>query len=637
MKKYIFFSTCDLHDMGGSLLYYLGKTEYLERHGWEVIMFHPGNNIPNCAIKELNKYVDGSLKWPGNEWRYSKSFREKYFKELIKRIGYRVNDEIIFETHDFWTSPWVELLALRVKAKHIIKQLNEWTDQARGCFEKDRDFYEFKLQRRELFSSIRTLKIIFGEKRDLKKEDSIPFRLNENPVRDVDCLLINEMPYCDLTIGYIGRAKKRYLPNIIDGVCDFAQRHSDKKILFVTLGDFSCRKDYYVEKSKDISNLALYELGDMFPIPRSLFGKVNVVIAGSGSARCSVEEGALTLVADVKNYLCNGLLGYETQNSVYQDESTIQSDFSEGLERTLIEKVYNNLSFNYNRCPSVEECCEQNFKVIKESNQSKEYYSERKLCKFALKTHIKRFILSFLSHFLPKTSKHIITTIRDLRNRKKDKAYDITHKDELLYLVYTDYFRQYGREITKEVYKEFLHGKGVSLSGFRLLFVYRHYKYQLGKNKFSGETLKWKRKYDDLCERLGAEIPIDVTIGKGFIINHTNGIVLNPGAVFGDNCSIQHQVTIGNTRKSKNLTDVAILGSGCTIGAGAKLIGPVKIGNNVAIGANAVVTHDVQDNCSVGGVPARVITENREYIGRNTSYLSFEEWKAKREKEEAEK
>ncbi|MCD7812308.1 MAG: serine acetyltransferase [Ruminococcus sp.] len=107
--------------------------------------------------------------------------------------------------------------------------------------------------------------------------------------------------------------------------------------------------------------------------------------------------------------------------------------------------------------------------------------------------------------------------------------------------------------------------------------------------------------------RFGIEISYKSEIGAGFHIAHGNGIVIHPNAKIGKNCSILQQVTIGNNlNKSRN--DVAKLGDTVFIGAGAKIIGPVNIGNNVIIGANSVVTKDIPSNSTVAGIPARIIS-----------------------------
>ncbi len=83
---------------------------------------------------------------------------------------------------------------------------------------------------------------------------------------------------------------------------------------------------------------------------------------------------------------------------------------------------------------------------------------------------------------------------------------------------------------------------------------------------------------------------------------HANGIVIHPDALIGPNCLIFQQVTIG-TRGPGGAPQI---GGHVDIGAGAKILGPVKIGNHVVIGANAVVLSDVPDNCMAVGIPAVV-------------------------------
>ena len=102
-----------------------------------------------------------------------------------------------------------------------------------------------------------------------------------------------------------------------------------------------------------------------------------------------------------------------------------------------------------------------------------------------------------------------------------------------------------------------------------------------------------RRKYAVLRHRFwsavtGADIPINSNIGGGLLIPHPNGIVVHPGAQIGCNCLIFQQVTIGAT--SKGVPQIA---GHVDVGAGAKIIGPVKVGEHARIGANALVRIDV--------------------------------------------
>ena len=409
--------------MGGLPLYYLGKAKYLEDNGWKVFVFFPGNDSPDCAISELNKYVKDNLTWPEKKWRYSKDFYYDYIDTLVDRIGKRkFGDEIIIETYDYWTAPWVELLAKKLKAKHIIVLLNECKESEINSFRLDVDFYMFKHKRHEFFGNLNIQRAIFEGYLPLNNEDYIPFLIDEDPVQDINNPIIDSISHDDWNIAYIGRTNKMYLPNIIEGVCEFAKNHNNHKIQFIVLGDFNCRKELYFEKSAGIYNLVLVELGDQFPIPKNFFNKLDVVIAGAGSARCSVYEGVPTLLADAANYMCNGLLGYETIQSGYADADTNQGSFSDGLERALVQKVYLNKRNVFPPKIGVEECCKQNFKVIYDSCKRKKYFDLQNytLYKEPFLVKIKRMIKGIMNNCCP-------NILRYYDKRKYEKKDTITN------------------------------------------------------------------------------------------------------------------------------------------------------------------------------------------------------------------
>ncbi len=94
-------------------------------------------------------------------------------------------------------------------------------------------------------------------------------------------------------------------------------------------------------------------------------------------------------------------------------------------------------------------------------------------------------------------------------------------------------------------------------------------------------------------------------IGPGLFIQHGICTIISADSI-GENCWINQQVTIGYSDK----THRPIIGNNVMITAGAKIIGGVKIGDNVTVGANAVVVKDVPDNCVVVGVPAYIVKRN---------------------------
>lgn len=95
-------------------------------------------------------------------------------------------------------------------------------------------------------------------------------------------------------------------------------------------------------------------------------------------------------------------------------------------------------------------------------------------------------------------------------------------------------------------------------------------------------------------------------IGSGLLIPHCFSIMVASGSKIGNNCCIMQQVTIGSSR-SGSRGGYPILGDNVMVSTGAKIIGKVRIGNNVIIGANAVVTKDIPDNAIVVGVPAKIL------------------------------
>ncbi len=104
----------------------------------------------------------------------------------------------------------------------------------------------------------------------------------------------------------------------------------------------------------------------------------------------------------------------------------------------------------------------------------------------------------------------------------------------------------------------------------------------------------------------GIEIHPGAKIGKGLFIDHGMGVIIGETAEIGDDCTIYQNVTLGGTGKDIGKRHPTI-GNNVMIGAGAKVLGPFKVGDNSKIAANAVVLDAVPEDCTCVGVPARVI------------------------------
>jgi serine O-acetyltransferase len=102
----------------------------------------------------------------------------------------------------------------------------------------------------------------------------------------------------------------------------------------------------------------------------------------------------------------------------------------------------------------------------------------------------------------------------------------------------------------------------------------------------------------------GISLPPAAVIGKGLLIEHFGGIVVNAQAVIGENCTLSHQVTIGNKHPGGK---APVIGNNVYVCVGAKILGDITIGDNCIIGAGAVVLESMPANSVIAGVPAKVV------------------------------
>lgn len=169
-------------------------------------------------------------------------------------------------------------------------------------------------------------------------------------------------------------------------------------------------------------------------------------------------------------------------------------------------------------------------------------------------------------------------------------------------LIISDLYRYTGRVCLSSFLSTYIKSPGFNFTvWFRLC---SEFDFSLMKYLLSRKRVKY-----------GIDIYSKTKIGKGFYIGHFGTIIVSSQAVIGDNCNISQGVTIGMMSRGDK-KGVPVIGNCVYMGPGAKLIGKIRIGSNVAIGANAVVIDDVPDDGVVVGVPGRVISLNgaRDYV-----------------------
>ena len=127
------------------------------------------------------------------------------------------------------------------------------------------------------------------------------------------------------------------------------------------------------------------------------------------------------------------------------------------------------------------------------------------------------------------------------------------------------------------------------------------HKLYLGKKYFPARAVSQFAKFIT-----GIEIHPGATIGKGLVIDHGSGVVIGETAEIGDNCTLYQGVTLGGTGKDTGKRHPT-LGNNVMVGAGAKVLGPFRIGDNSKIAAGAVVLSEIPSNATAVGIPARVV------------------------------
>ena len=164
------------------------------------------------------------------------------------------------------------------------------------------------------------------------------------------------------------------------GVAKFAKKYNNKKIQFIIIGNADEKKAEIESILQDVTNVHITYMGDLVPIPRKIYSKIDVMIAGAVCAEISARESVPTIVADCENYLANGILGYTVNNSMYFDPQQGQKTFDEELENVLITKDYLNNKYSFPAAIPTDNIYESHFEFFKKANATKNYFNVLKIC-----------------------------------------------------------------------------------------------------------------------------------------------------------------------------------------------------------------------------------------------------------------
>ena len=372
------FLTPELGSMGGSQMYVCNKSTYLRAMGWNVkIVYFTQSELLIKKLSEFESIYTPELAW-GIQY-----YLPWHVKTIVKRLvsSININDsDVVIESCLYHLSFWGEILASKIRAKHILHFLEE---DIPPFGKRIACFMDYKLKRWECMNaeekSLKRLFKIFYRPEYKKYEFKTDFFCS-NVFDGGDN--ISETNYqfdnSDDTILSLGRLDKPYITEMVEQVVMYSTRHSNRKINFIFIGGSPNGKDEDSIKQKlsVCPNLKSYFLGYLFPIPERVIKSSSVAIATSNSVLIPYNLGVPTIAVDANDFFAIGLYGIDTKYRVFRRDEK-QVPISDYLERVLINKDFS-MPEKKQKPRSMEEILDDHFKeqlsFVRRSTGDKTYY-----------------------------------------------------------------------------------------------------------------------------------------------------------------------------------------------------------------------------------------------------------------------
>lgn len=338
MKRYIFL-TSGIRNMGGAQMYVANKSAYYESLGWEPnVYFYTEGQI---YINYLQRFSNNLITDLGNNiWSLSKNKREKVIEQITNQIS--EDDEVVVESNLLSLAYWGELIAEKIRGKHVVFILQETIPQLTA---KQAEFLDFKLNRKELLNShSKSLHNIF--KKHFKSDyDTYNYQLVaycSNVIDYTQTDVPSTIMDADYNIMSVGRLDKEYIKPMLDEIKIFAQKYTDKTFNLIFVGDDNSRTmgKYIKDLYSDTKNVYLSLLGYIFPIPYDWIKIVDISIASSNSVLVTSEVGIPTIAIDGRDLKAIGIHKHTTKSTVFRKENEPALDISVLIEDVLINNKY---------------------------------------------------------------------------------------------------------------------------------------------------------------------------------------------------------------------------------------------------------------------------------------------------------
>lgn len=335
MKKYIFL-TFSITGFSGNPRYVNNKCRWLKQQGWDVMVFWH-NDVKKVQLKHVlpfsdKEYIIHELGY--YPYWFTKRKRDAIVNILAKRIG--TADQIVIESNTLPLGAWGELLAEKLKAKHLNFVTTEKVQiQNKSTF----DFCYAKLKRNEFFTiSEAAVNQIYSKFISLPNpKDYYWDAMMGVEIEEIPFPVFDNMPQADYVITHFGRTKG-YFSYMIGEIKQFVTKHPDKKFNLFFLGQVN--NPASIEKEIQFPNVNIVFHPEVSIVPIQIFSKSDVVIGAAGCAWISANNGGKTISMDVNNNKPLGLLRYTTlDGNTYSGKYENHRSLYEWLQVLLIDRA----------------------------------------------------------------------------------------------------------------------------------------------------------------------------------------------------------------------------------------------------------------------------------------------------------
>lgn len=373
---------------------------YLESQGWRVLIFSSmKGHIMIDGFRKFEHLILPPLYL--SPVCYRKSEVRRTIDRIISEIGDYNPEDTIIESDILQRSVWAELVASRLKCRHLSMFVQE-------KYKRNTDpqsFIRFKYDRHELSCITKNgIQMLFGEdNEDVRRDARFVAYCNNVILEAPDKYSAMLNPKADLTLGSLGRLSKPYVPFVVEAFCKYAASHPDKLFNIVFIGDSSNRgkKDEISRAFKGLPNVNLVMTGNVYPVPVSFAHKVDVFVSTAGASNATYNVGIPTVMVHALTGDPVGVIGLDfmqTEKSMY--DAMHDTTIEDCIDKALVQKT--EIRF-LGGAAEYDEKMRTEFKrqlTFIDYTDKKEYYPEEKLMKIRTPSHYPFFFLWSIGHFL---------------------------------------------------------------------------------------------------------------------------------------------------------------------------------------------------------------------------------------------